>query len=130
MEHLFYVARSLEFVPLAALGIALGPGRGDIATCRCAAAPAVPAIEAVPARAGRAAGRGRAAVPTCHRTGRLRGACRRAPIVGADFEPAPWSTLQRWVFAGNVNREALAAVAEHLGNAEDFAWLDRPAAPQ
>ena len=130
MQHCLYVARDRDSTPLAALGIGVGTGRLGTTFCRWALLlphrPTTPRLHELTGLPDGAEELRALAVrqATCEARSRQRF------IVARDFALAPWWVLQRWVVAGMATREALAAVAEHLGNAEAFDWLRGPATPE
>ena len=127
MQHYLYVARVRDSAPLAALGISVGPGRLGTTSCRSALLlphrPSTPRLHELTGPVDAAEDLRALAIKQAAFETRSR----QQFIVARDFASATWWVLQYWVVMGMATREALAAVAEHLGNMEAFDWLREPA---
>lgn len=129
MHHSLYIAEDSGFTPLAAVGIATGPGRLDTTTCKWALLlphrPATPQLRelAGPPHAAEQLRTLALMQAVCHARSRQRF------LLARHFRPAPWHTLQHWVVERAASREAVAAAAAHLGNREAFSWLPRGTTP-
>lgn len=129
MHHSLYIAHDADAVPLAAVGIAVGPGSPSTTACRWVLL--LPRRSSAP-RLGELTGPSDAA-QRMRTLALMQAAChartKEHSVLPRDFHRAPWWTLQRWVLDRAADREAVAAMAAHLGNPEDFGWLGPWAAP-
>lgn len=119
MQHVLYIARDPDLIPLAAVAITCRRGRLDTTSCRWALLlPDLPSGLFLHELAGTSEAQGESHRLALRLAAQEARASRRL-ISRGDFEPAPWSTLRRWLAADRITVETTTAVTAYLDESNE-----------